>query len=126
MAKSVTRNSSVIKIITSTLISSTDDYVVGDSEWSNGCRSDLVLEPKSLSTNLPPIIIEFQQSVNNIFIKHAIEYALQAFKRYQVEPIILIICMNNLSSDVESLTKSSNILGCRTYPSHNWARNGNV
>lgn len=55
-------------------------------------------------------------------MKRAIEYALQAYKRYQVEPIILIICINNLSSDIESLTKPSNILGCRSYPSHSWAR----
>ncbi|GAA5817926.1 hypothetical protein MFLAVUS_011505, partial [Mucor flavus] len=83
MAKGVARDSSVIKIITSALINSTDDYIVADSEWSNGCRSDLVLEPKSLSIDLSPIIIEFQQSVNNIFMKRAIEYALQAYKRYQ-------------------------------------------
>ncbi|KAI9254710.1 hypothetical protein EDC94DRAFT_618193 [Helicostylum pulchrum] len=30
--------------------------------------------------------------------------------------------MNNLSSDIESLMKPSNILGCRSYPSHSWAR----
>jgi hypothetical protein len=32
MAKGVARNSSVIKIITSALINSTDDYIVADSE----------------------------------------------------------------------------------------------
>lgn len=36
--------------------------------------------------------------------------------------MILIICMNNVSSDIESLTEPSNILGCRSYPSHSWAR----
>jgi hypothetical protein len=84
--------------------------------------ADLVLEPRSMSVDLPPITIEFQQSVNSIFIKRAIEYSLQAYKRYQVDSIILIICMNNLSSDAESLTKPTNILGCPSYPSHGWAR----
>ncbi|KAI7858076.1 hypothetical protein BDC45DRAFT_532357 [Circinella umbellata] len=61
MAKGITRNTSVIKIITSALVNGTDDYNIGDSEWPNSCRSDLVLEPKSLSTGLlPPIIIKFQ------------------------------------------------------------------
>ena len=121
MVKGVTRNSSVIKIITTALVNETDDYNIADSEWSNGCRSDLVLEPKSPSFGLPPIVIEFQQSVNNIFMKRAIQYSLQAYQRYQVDPIILIICMNSLSSDIESLTKPSHILGCRSYPCHSWA-----
>ncbi|KAI8076098.1 hypothetical protein BDF21DRAFT_494853 [Thamnidium elegans] len=110
------RNSSVIKIITSALINDTGDYNVTDSEWSNGCRSDLVLEPKSLSTGLFPIVIEFQQSVNNTFMKRIIKYALQAYQRYQIDPIIFIICMNSVSNDIESLTEPSHILGCRSYP----------
>ncbi|KAG2231689.1 hypothetical protein INT48_000429 [Thamnidium elegans] len=110
------RNSSVIKIITSALINDTGDYNVTDSEWSNGCRSDLVLEPKSLSTGLFPIVIEFQQSVNNTFMKRVIKYALQAYQRYQIDPIIFIICMNSVSNDIESLTEPSHILGCRSYP----------
>ena len=60
MAKDIIRNTSVIKIITSALVNGTDDYNIRDSEWPNSCRSDLVLEPKSLSTGLPPIIINFQ------------------------------------------------------------------
>ncbi|KAG2215379.1 hypothetical protein INT45_008410 [Circinella minor] len=121
MAKAITRNTSVIKIITSSLVNKTDDYIVGDSEWPNGCRSDLVLEPKSSSIGLPPIIIEFQQSVDYPFLKRVIQYSLQAYQRYKIDPIILIICMNNLSSDIEQSIKRSNIIGCQSYPCHGWA-----
>ncbi|CAO3614987.1 unnamed protein product [Cunninghamella blakesleeana] len=93
MAKSVTRNPSVVKIISSALIDNNhNDYIVGESEWPNGCRSDLVLEPKAL-LGLPPIIIEFQQSVNKVFLKRVIQYSLQAYNRYQVDPIVLIVCL---------------------------------
>ncbi|KAI7856239.1 hypothetical protein BDC45DRAFT_533671 [Circinella umbellata] len=103
------------------LVSNTDDYIVGDSEWFNGCRSDLVLEPKSLSIGLLPIIIEFQQSVDYTFKKRVIQYSLQAYQRYKIEPIILIICMNTLSSDIEQSTKPSDIIDCHSYPCHGWA-----
>lgn len=54
-------------------------------------------------------------------MKRVIQYVLQAYQRYQIDPIILIICINSLSSDIESLTEPSHILGCRSYPCHSWA-----
>lgn len=121
MVKSVSRNSSVVKMITSALVNKDVDYIVADSEWSNGCRSVLVLETKTPSLDLSPIVIEFQHSVNKIFMKRATLYALEAYKRYQVEPIVLIVCMNTLSSDINQLTQPSRVLGCCSYPCHSWA-----
>ncbi|KAI9260505.1 hypothetical protein BDA99DRAFT_423365, partial [Phascolomyces articulosus] len=75
-------------------------YIIGNNEWSNGSRSDVVLEPKSLTLSLPPIIIEIQHSVDTSFMKRAIDYFLQAFDRYKNDPILLVICPNRVSSNV--------------------------
>ncbi|ORX61885.1 hypothetical protein DM01DRAFT_1331359 [Hesseltinella vesiculosa] len=87
------------------------DYIPAESSWPNGSRSDLVLEPKSSCLGLPPIIVEFQHSVNKVFMKRATEYALQAFKRYDIDPIVFIVCMNTVLAEVEELTQPADILG---------------
>ncbi|KAI9338867.1 hypothetical protein BD770DRAFT_306646, partial [Pilaira anomala] len=66
-------------------------YIVAESEWNNGTRSDLVLEPRS--QNLSPIIIEFQRRVDELFLKRAINHSLVAYERYKKEPILLMICI---------------------------------
>ncbi|ORX57046.1 hypothetical protein DM01DRAFT_1240814 [Hesseltinella vesiculosa] len=121
MAKNITRNQTVINIITSALVKSDQDYIPAESSWPNGSRSDLVLEPKSSCLGLPPIIVEFQHSVNKVFMKRATEYALQAFKRYDIDPIVFIVCMNTVLAEVEELTQPADILGCQSYPCHGWA-----
>ncbi|KAI9492486.1 hypothetical protein BDB00DRAFT_910214 [Zychaea mexicana] len=120
MAKSITRNSSVIKIITTALVKTADDYFVAESEWGNGSRSDLVLSPRSSSFQLAPIIIEFQCRVDKKFMKRLIMYSLQAYRRYEKDPIMLIICSGTLYDDVANLLKSSDVLGCRRYPCEGW------
>ncbi|KAI8368619.1 hypothetical protein EDC96DRAFT_504996 [Choanephora cucurbitarum] len=84
-----------------------NDYHVGNSKWSDETRSDVVLEPKSSVLNLPPIIVETQHTVNQLFMKRAVNYCLQAFKRYKVDPIILIVCVNTLHSYVVQSTMAS-------------------
>ncbi|KAI9467614.1 hypothetical protein BDB00DRAFT_749371, partial [Zychaea mexicana] len=120
IAKSITRNSSVIKIITTALVKTADDYFVAESEWGNGSRSDLVLSPRSSSFQLAPIIIEFQCRVDKKFMKRLMMYSLQAYRRYEKDPIILIICSGTLSDDVANLLKSSDVLGCRRYLCEGW------
>ncbi|CDH49553.1 predicted protein [Lichtheimia corymbifera JMRC:FSU:9682] len=47
-------------------------------------------------------------------------YALQAYRRYKKDPVMLIICSGTLSDDVANLLKSSDVLGCRRYPCEGW------
>ncbi|KAI9487519.1 MAG: hypothetical protein EXX96DRAFT_553581 [Benjaminiella poitrasii] len=81
ISKIAIKDPMVINIITKALLNVENDYHVGNSEWDNGMRSDVVLQPKSSASNLPPTIIEIQQTIDALFIKRVINYSLQAFKR---------------------------------------------
>jgi hypothetical protein len=94
MAKEILRDPKVINSITESLVNSTDDYFIGNCEWADGTRSDMVIEPKFACSNLPPIIIEVQHTINKAFMKRTVNYCLQASTRYQNDPIILIICVD--------------------------------
>ncbi|KAL9536564.1 hypothetical protein MBANPS3_012560, partial [Mucor bainieri] len=121
MSKAIIQDPTVINYITTTLANTQDDYYVGNCEWSDGTRSDVVLEPKSSVLNLPPIIVEIQYTVNQLFMKRAVNYCLQAFKRYKVDPIILIVCVNTLHSYVIQRTMASRFPGGYAFPSEPWA-----
>jgi hypothetical protein len=121
MSKIVVRNPIIVNIITKTLLNSQDEYIPGESEWDDGTRSDLVLEPKTPLLHLPPIVVEFQHTVNIPFIKRAINYCLKAYNRYQNDPICLIVCIDTLSVDVYEQTEESGVPGCRSFSSWAWA-----
>ncbi|KAI7863365.1 hypothetical protein BDF14DRAFT_1942063 [Spinellus fusiger] len=69
MAKATINDPNVINIISTALLNVKNDYTVGNSEWDNGTRSDSVLEPKSLASDLPRIMIEIQHTIDKLFIK---------------------------------------------------------
>jgi hypothetical protein len=76
-----------LNIITKALLNTTDEHIPESSEWPNGTRSDVVFVPKSADTG-PPIVIEFQRTVDKKFMKRAIGYCLQASKRFGADPTI--------------------------------------
>ncbi|KAI9352337.1 hypothetical protein BD770DRAFT_325930 [Pilaira anomala] len=79
MSKRIVRDAKVLNYTTEAITRSTeDDYFVGNCEWKDGTRSDVFLEPKSSSIDLPPIIVEIQYYVNKRFIRRAAGYCLQA------------------------------------------------
>lgn len=53
MSKATLQDAKVINIITNTLLNVQGDYMVGNSEWNNGTRSDVVLEAKASTLDLP-------------------------------------------------------------------------
>ncbi|KAI9476334.1 MAG: hypothetical protein EXX96DRAFT_507466 [Benjaminiella poitrasii] len=123
MSKAIIHDSKIMNIITTTLSNTQNDYLVGNPEWNNGTRSDVVLEAKSSVLNLPPIIIEIQHTVNRLFMKRVINYSLEAFNRHKLDPIVLIICTDTLSDSVAKDVKTSDIPACYEFPSTGWACN---
>ncbi|ORE06339.1 hypothetical protein BCV72DRAFT_329034 [Rhizopus microsporus var. microsporus] len=98
MSKIVARNPKVINIITKALNNSQAEYNAAESEWNDGTRADLALEPQS--QNISSIIIEFQHRVDDLFLKRVVSYCLEAYERYCKEPILLIVCIETLSDGV--------------------------
>jgi hypothetical protein len=76
--------------------------------------------PAQKST-LPPIIIEFQQNVDNIFMKRAVGYCIQADKRFEVDSILLVVCINSLCVTMQNNLANCGNLPCYAVPCDYWA-----
>ncbi|KAI8147180.1 hypothetical protein BJV82DRAFT_598083 [Fennellomyces sp. T-0311] len=122
MSKQVIQDQEVINIITHHLTNTKNDYISSNNEWADGTRSDVVLEPKSNVLNLPPIIVEIQHRVSEDFIKRTIGYSLQAFKRYECGPVVLIICTSSLSTSLKDDCTVSKRAACFEIPCRFWAQ----
>lgn len=122
IAKRILADPKVMNIITQSLTGTSNNYFIGNCEWSNGTRSDMVLEPKSPHSGLPPLIVEVQHTVNLGFMKRAVSYCLQAYMRYDNEPTILIFCVEQLQHDILKHVKPSKLPGVFTYFSQPWQK----
>lgn len=123
MSKRIIRGPKAMNLIAESLTGTADDYFIGKCEWNDGTRSDMVLEPKSAHSDLPPLILEIQHTVNLAFMKRAVSSCLQAFTRYDIEPIILIICVEKMDQDIYKHMKPSKLPGVFSYFSQPWAEN---
>ncbi|KAI7858444.1 hypothetical protein BDC45DRAFT_554045 [Circinella umbellata] len=65
-----------------------NNYRIGNNEWSDGSRSDVVYEP--VQSSLPIVIIEIQHHVNADFMTRAVQYCVQAYKKTSRLPIIIV------------------------------------
>ncbi|KAI8645442.1 hypothetical protein BD408DRAFT_411910 [Parasitella parasitica] len=98
-----------------TLAKTQNEYCIGNT--------DVVLEAKAKTTvlNFTPIIVEIQQIVNQLFIKRSFNCCLQAFGRYNVDPIILFVCVDILHNDIVQRTTASRFPGSYVFPFYPWA-----
>lgn len=73
------------------------NYVLGDCEWPNNTKSDVLYVSTLESNTLPPILIEIQHTVDTDFLDRAILYCLSVKKAHKMAPILLIICVSHVS-----------------------------
>lgn len=90
-------------------------------KWWNAFRRGFGSE--SRSSWPPPIIIEIQHNVNHQSFKRAINYCLQAYKRYKVEPTLLVLCIETLNPEIAQLATANRFPGSFAFPAHLWAAN---
>ncbi|KAI9470685.1 MAG: hypothetical protein EXX96DRAFT_365891 [Benjaminiella poitrasii] len=76
ISKEETKNPVVINIITKAILNVEDEYLLETTNWPNSTHSDVVLVSNSMYSSPPPIIIEFQQNVNNKVMKRAVGYCI--------------------------------------------------
>ncbi|EPB82505.1 hypothetical protein HMPREF1544_10758 [Mucor circinelloides 1006PhL] len=54
--------------------------------------------------------------------KFVINYSLQAFERYELDPIVLVICTNTLSDCIaKAVEEATDFPACYSFPSTGWA-----
>ncbi|CAO3702202.1 unnamed protein product [Rhizopus stolonifer] len=87
LSKEMLRNPFVINIVTRALLNSEGNYVTDSPEWPNVMRSDVVLVHKEATTDHPPIIIEFQRTVGEDFVKKVLIHSNQLEKRHKTVTI---------------------------------------
>ncbi|KAG2200723.1 hypothetical protein INT46_008778 [Mucor plumbeus] len=115
MSKQIVLDAKVLNYITE------GDYFVGNCEWKDGTLSDVLLQPKSSSIDLPPIIVEIQYYVNKKFMRRAVGYCLQANSKFDVEPVLLVVCVGTLSKEIKVDTVDSRFSGIYSYFCKPWA-----
>lgn len=82
----------------------------------------MVLIPDVDNDEQRPLIVEFQKTVDKKFIKRAISYCLQANSRYDIDPVMLIFCIDTVAESIEKKFKNSIRLPCcATIPCDFWA-----
>ena len=100
-----------------------DNYSVGDAEWPNGTRSDVLYEPLNRSLKQPPIIIEVQGIVDGSFMSRVVHYRIMAYRRYEVLPVLLVFAPTHISIPTENM-HLSNVNGALLFNCEYWARKG--
>ncbi|KAI9365891.1 hypothetical protein BD770DRAFT_406251 [Pilaira anomala] len=105
MSKQIIQDPKVLNYITEAITRTENDYFIGNCEWKDGTRSDVVLQPKSSSMDLPFIIVKIHHTVNKQFMRRAVGYCLQANLKFDV--VVLyhkkhtpILAINNWSYDM--------------------------
>ncbi|RCH88251.1 hypothetical protein CU098_009168 [Rhizopus stolonifer] len=107
MAKTILRDSIVIDMIVTTVVgeNARSLYTPKPTEWANGTKSDIVYTASVTSSELPPVLIEVQHTINLDFIDRLLGYSLFAKKEYKAKPIVVVFgtyaTRNEISSDFE-------------------------
>ncbi|KAI7871982.1 uncharacterized protein EV154DRAFT_556509 [Mucor mucedo] len=65
-------------------------YSAKPTEWPDGTKSDTLYTAAVSSPQLPPVLIEVQQTITFEFIDKLIMYSLWVKKQYQAKPIVVV------------------------------------
>jgi hypothetical protein len=97
-------------------------YTLGPYEWANKTISDVLYLPTT--SNLPPVLVEIQNKVNEDFIRRAIKSCLSLEKEYGVQPIILIFFIKGFANErLKSRFTNTNNIYLDNLSCDFWAQN---
>ncbi|CEP09835.1 hypothetical protein, partial, partial [Parasitella parasitica] len=100
--KLILSNKTVINTVVQNLLGSSipnNTYTTSSAEWADGKRSDLLYTPKNgAKIDLPPILIEVQNRVDQKFMLRLINYCANVYDRYEVLPVVLVFVVGKFAS----------------------------
>ncbi|GAN01776.1 hypothetical protein MAM1_0012d01211 [Mucor ambiguus] len=79
---------------------SANNYTISPTEWADGIRSDIMYMPQTLTKSMSLILLEIQYNIDQEFMLKLIKYSSNAFNRYKILPIVLIVATNSFSTAV--------------------------
>ncbi|CEI91192.1 hypothetical protein RMCBS344292_05490 [Rhizopus microsporus] len=118
-----------INLITTSLLQvKIDTYNNAATEWRNGTRCDVLYLPETaLRNSLPPILIEIQRNVNEVFMRRLMMYALNVVVTHARSPlpIVLIFCIDKVTPQaLQTKFKSlPDMPWMKSFPCDLWAKN---
>ncbi|ORX45534.1 hypothetical protein DM01DRAFT_1368701 [Hesseltinella vesiculosa] len=101
-------------------------YMNTTTSFSDGTECDILYVPRSADLNqLPPVILEIQNVVNDVFMASAIQYCLNVYRRFHIYPILVIICVDKIASRnlADKFTPTEDMPYCLQTCSTHWAKN---
>ncbi|KAI8388929.1 uncharacterized protein BYT42DRAFT_632278 [Radiomyces spectabilis] len=95
ISKLILQDQRIMNIITKELIGKPyceNLYQLGQTEWSDSSKSDVVYVPlRQYQKSLPPILIEVQHGIDNSFLTRLMKYAISVYEVYGQEPLVFVI-----------------------------------
>ncbi|KAG2209747.1 hypothetical protein INT47_001895 [Mucor saturninus] len=127
LSKRILKNQKVIDLIINSLLNiPAGTYGVASSEWLDNTRSDTLYEPRlDIQKSLPPVLIEVQARVDEKFMMRLMQYAINVIERYDLKPVVLIFCVDKISSkslSAQFTQNTNNQRYLRSFPSPVWAQ----
>lgn len=96
LSKLVLSHQTVIDLVASSLVNATSGtYVISNTEYGDKNRSDIIYTPTLPESNFPPILIEIQKTVDQLFMSRLLTYSCNLFRHYKVYPVVLVFCVDN-------------------------------
>lgn len=102
-----------------------NQYVSRPTEWIDFTKSDVLYTASSAQHDktLPPLLVEIQYTANMAFYRRLIKYGLSTMKQHSASPVVLVIVIHNITTEVVDLLISSKK---QPYlfelPCHGWAK----
>jgi hypothetical protein len=103
-------------------------YISGSTEWADGKRSDILYIPRDEVTHdLPPILVEVQNHVDQRFMLRLINYCANVYDRYEVLPVVLVFVVEKFSNTTfeESFVEKANAPYILETQCAHWAKSAN-
>ncbi|KAG0937917.1 hypothetical protein G6F29_008452 [Rhizopus arrhizus] len=129
LSKRILNNQRVINLITTSLLQlKIDTYSNAATEWRNRTHCDVLYLPEILLRNsFPPILIEVQQNVNELFMRRLMMYSLNVVSTHVHSPlpIVLIFCINKVTPQalLAKFTPLPDMPWMKYFPCDLWAKN---
>ncbi|KAG0162088.1 hypothetical protein DFQ30_003871, partial [Apophysomyces sp. BC1015] len=96
MSRTVLKHQDIADLITKELLDAPNGtYTLADGDWNNA-RSD-VLYMSNLPSSFPPVLIEVQNTINDLFLQRLVTYSLNVVKTYHALPVVLVFGINKIS-----------------------------
>ncbi|PHZ17102.1 uncharacterized protein RHIMIDRAFT_309933 [Rhizopus microsporus ATCC 52813] len=130
-SKLILNNKTVINIIVHHLLGiniPNNAYLSGSTEWADGKRSDALYIPRNgVTHDLPPILIEVQNCIDQLFMIRLINYCAHVYERYEVLPVVLVFVVKKFSNTTfeEKFVKKANVPYILETQCEFWAKSTN-